>query len=222
MSGLPELKARLRAKIDLALPDGTYDEGVVDEIHDLMKQLAELTPMPRPLDEQDKVAGPWGSHFAQFGPKHTAGKPIERETSFKLLSFGKFPDKPLRMQHIEQEIHHESKDYNNVQVIEPVGGGIKAYLIVYGRYSIAEDTPQRYQVEFYRIALVGANGESEDELRAAFDFDADTPLDVEMKPPTLHSDVVYCDEDMRINFGSLGGAYVMNRTDHNGYSVAFA
>lgn len=222
MTDLPELKAQLRAKIDQARPDGTYDEAVIDEIHALMQELAQNTPMPRPLDEQEKVAGPWGSHFAQFGPKHTAGKPIEHVTSFKFLTFGKFPDKPMRMLSIEQEIHHESKDYNNVQIIEPVDGGPQAYLTVYGRYSVSDDNPQRYEVEFYRIALTGANGESEDELRAAYGFDADTPLDVDMKPPKLHSDIVYCDEDMRINFGSMGGAYVMNRSHHNGYSVEFS
>ena len=221
MPSLPELKARLRASIDQARPDGTYEEAVVDEIHALMQELANNTPMPRPFDEQDKVAGPWGSYFAQFGPKHTAGKPIEHVTSFKLLSFGKFPDKPMRMVHIEQEIHHQSKDYNNVQIIEPVDGGMKAYFTVYGRYDVKEDNPQRYNVEFYRIALTGANGESDDDLRKAFDLAADTPLDVAMKPPKLHSDVVFCDDDMRINFGSMGGAYVMNRNHHSGYSVAF-
>ncbi len=222
MASLPELKAQLRDRIEQANPDGTYDDAVIDEIHALMHQLAEKSPIPRPLDEQDKVAGPWGSYFAQFGPRHTAGKPIEHVTSFKFLSFGKFPDKPMKMLSIEQEIHHESKDYNNVQVIEPVGGGLQAHLIVYGRYSIKEDNPKRYNVEFYRIALVGANGESKDELRQAFGFDDDTPLDVQMKPPTLHSDVVFCDEDMRINFGSMGGFYVMNRNHHSGYSVEFA
>lgn len=222
MTSLPDLKAQLRACIDQAKPDGTYDDAVIDEIHVLMQQLAEISPIPRPLDEQGKVAGPWGSYFAQFGPKHTAGKPIEHVTSFKLLSFGKFPDKPMKMLSIEQEICHQTKAYNNVQVIEPVGGGLQAYLIVYGRYAISEDNPKRYQVEFYRIALVGANGETEEELRAAFDFDDSTSLDVGMKPPTLHSDVVFCDEDMRINFGSMGGFYVMNRNHHSGYSVDFA
>ncbi|WP_394729226.1 PAP/fibrillin family protein [Altererythrobacter sp. GH1-8] len=222
MTEIPQLKAELRAAIDSANPNGTYEEGTVDRIHELMQQLADITPMPRPIDEQDKVAGPWASYFAQFGPKHTAGKPIEHETSMKLLSFNKFPDAPIRMLEIEQEIHHESKDYNNVQVIENIAGTKRAHFIVYGRYDIAEETPQRYQVEFYKIALVGLEGESDDELRESFGLAPDTPLEVEMKPPKLHSDVVFCDDDMRINFGSMGGAYVMNRSHHSGYSVRFS
>ena len=222
MPDIPQLKAQLRAAIDQANPDGTYEEDTVDRIHALMHELAANTPMPRPIDEQDKVAGPWGSYFAQFGPKHTAGKPIEHETSFKLLSFSKFPDRPIRMVHIEQEIHHESKDYNNVQIVETLDGSKRAHFTVYGRYDIDDDEPQRYNVAFYRVALVGLEGESDDELRAAFGLDPETPLDVEFKPPKLHSDVVFCDNDMRINFGSMGGAYVMNRNHHSGYSVSFA
>ena len=186
MSDVPQLKTELRAAIDQAKPDGTYDEAVVDRIHDLMNALASKTPMPRPIDEQEKVAGPWGSYFAQFGPKHTAGKPIEHETSFKLLSFNNFPDRPMRMLSVEQEIHHESKDYNNVQVIETLDGTKRAHFTVYGRYDIDEAEPQRYKVEFYRLALVGLEGESEDELRAAFGFDPDTPLYDTFKPPKLH------------------------------------
>ena len=222
MTDISVLKAALRAEIDKAGPEGTYDDPVLDRIHELMNALAAVTPMPRPIDEQEKVQGPWSSYFAQFGPRHTAGKPIEHETSFKLLSFNNFPDKPIRMVEIEQEIHAQSKDYNNVQIVESIDGETRAHFIMYGRYDIDPDEPQRYKVEFYRIALEATNGESDEDLRAAFDLPADTPLSVDMKPPKLHSDVVFCDEDMRINFGSMGGAYVMNRSDHGGYSVSFA
>jgi hypothetical protein len=34
--------------------------------------------------------------------------------------------------------------------------------------------------------------------------------------------VVYCDDDMRINFGSMGGVYVLNRLNTPGKSVTFA
>ena len=220
------LKSALREAIDRARPDGTYDEDVVETIHTLMGELAKVTPIPRPIDQQDQVAGPWRSLFAQFGPKHTAGKPIEHETSMKLLTFGKFPAAPIRLLQIEQEIHHHSKDYNNVQVIAAPGGGpkggMRAHLIVYGRYALEEASPQRYIVDFHRIALKAVDGADDDALRQAFGLDADTPLEVEMKPPALHSDVVYCDEDMRINLGSMGGAYVMERSHHTGYSVDFA
>ena len=222
MSDIGDLKSRLRAAIGEAGSDGTYEEPVLERIHTLMEALAAATPMPRPIDRQDEVAGPWSSEFAQFGPRHTAGKPIEHDTSFKFLTFNKFPDRPLRVLRIEQEIHDASKDYNNVHIVAAPDGKKIAHLIVYGRYRIEEADPKRYLVEFHRIVLKGIEGENEEELRAAFNLPADNPLEVAMKPPALHSDVVFCDKDMRINFGSMGGAYVLRREHHSGRSVSFA
>ena len=221
MTDVSTLKADLIAAIHADDGAGKYDEAGVDRIHALIEKLVPLSPIPRPIDEQETVAGPWRSIFAQFGPKHTAGKPITHETRFKFLTFNHFPDVPLRLLEIEQEIHAVSKDYNNVHIIEPVGGGLQAHLIVYGHYAIDADLPQRYKVEFSRVGLVSPDGLSDDALRQAFGFDASQPLLVNFKPPTLHSDVVYCDADMRINFGSMGGVYVMTRLDHDGHSVAF-
>jgi PAP_fibrillin len=216
-----KLKAELLAEIAASGADGRYDDGTIDAIHAAIAELTPLSPIPRPIDEQAKVAGPWKSLFAQFGPKHTAGKPITHETSFKLLSFNNLPDAPLRLLEIEQEIHEVSKDYNNVHIIETLNGSVRAHLIVFGHYSIEPETPQRYGVEFSRVGLLSPDGLSDDRLRHAFGFAEDQPLDIGFKPPRLHSDVVYCDQDLRINFGSMGGVYVMTRLHHHGHSVAF-
>ena len=221
MTDVANLKAELFAAIRADDGAGKYDEAGVDAIHALIEKLIPLSPVSRPIDQQEFVAGPWRSIFAQFGPKHTAGKPIQHETRFKFLTFNTFPDVPLRLLEIEQEIHAVSKDYNNVHIIEPVGGGMKALLTVFGRYAIDADLPKRYRVEFSRVGLVGPDGMPDTALRQAFGFDADQPLVANFKPPTLHSDVVYCDADLRINFGSLGGVYVMTRLHHGGHSVAF-
>lgn len=221
MADVAKLKAELLTAIDADDGAGRYGEAGIETIHALIEKLTLLTPIPRPIDEQAVVAGPWRSTFAQFGPKHTAGKPITHETRFKFLSFNAFPDVPLRLLEIEQEIHAVSKDYSNVHIIEPVGGGMQAHLIVYGRYAIDPDLPKRYKVEFFRVGLVSPDGHTDDALRQAYGLDANQPLSVDLKPPTLHSDVVYCDDDMRINFGSMGGVYVMSRLHHHGHSVAF-
>ena len=221
MADIAILKAELLAAIDADGGTGQYDEAGFDAIHGLIEQLIPYTPIPRPADEQEKVAGPWKSLFAQFGPRHTAGKPIAHVTSFKLLTFNALPDIPLRMLEIEQEIHAVSKDYNNVQIIETIDGGMRAHLIVYGRYAIKPDAPQRYSVAFARVALSSPDGASDADLCQAFGFAPEQSLDVSFKPPTLHSDIVYCDADMRINFGSMGGVYVMARLHHGGHSVAF-
>ena len=221
MGEVATFKADLLAVIDADGSTGRYDDAGIDAIHAAIAQLIPHNPIPRPIDEQAKIAGPWKSLFAQFGPKHTAGKPITHETSFKLLTFNNLPDAPLRLLEIEQEIHAISKDYNNVHIIETIDGSLRGHLIVFGHYAIEAGTPQRYEVEFSRVALLSPDGASDAELRQAFGFAAEQALDIGFKPPKLHSDVVYCDEDMRINFGSMGGVYVMSRLHHSGNSVAF-
>ncbi len=222
MNDVTTLKAALLAAINASDEEGRYSDSGLDAIHALIGELIPHTSIPRPIDEQARVAGPWKSLFAQFGPKHTAGKPITHETSFKLLTFNSFPDAPLRLLEIEQEIHAVSKDYNNVHIIETIGGELRAHLIVFGHYAIEADTPLRYGVEFSRVGLVSPEGVGDTELRRAFGFAAEQSLNVSFKPPKLHSDVVYCDDDLRINFGSMGGVYVMTRLHHGGHSVAFA
>ncbi|MEM7688766.1 MAG: PAP/fibrillin family protein [Pseudomonadota bacterium] len=222
MADIDTLKADLRAAIDASQPDGTYDDETFDRIHALVNELVPLTPTPRPLDKQDYIEDPWRSLFAQFGPKHTAGKPIRHDTSLKLQTFSQFPDVPIKVAEIEQEIRVEGAHYNNVSAITTPDGKHPATLIVWGRYSIPQDEPQRYMVEFYAIELVPPEGVSEEDLRAQFGLEEGFDLRRELKPPKLHSDVVYCDDDMRINFGGMGGVYVLARLDTPGKSVTFA
>jgi hypothetical protein len=100
-------------------------------------------------------------------------------------------------------------------------GAHAGQIVVWGRYSLNEAMPQRYDVAFYAVELVPPSGVSDADFRAQFGLDAELPLRVEMKPPRLHSDVVYCDDDMRINFGAMGGVYVLKRLATPGKSVSF-
>lgn len=222
MSDINIIKSELRTAIDQCNPDGTYEDDVFAKIHDLIKDLVPLTPTPRPFDEQKFVESPWGSHFAQFGPKHTAGKPIKHETTLKLQSFAQFPDVPILVHDIDQEIRVDGNHYNNVTRVTTLDGKHQALLIVWGRYAVSEDDPQRYAVDFYKIEIRAPDGVSDDALRSQFGLEDGFALEREMKPPKLHSDIVYCDDDMRINFGSMGGVYVMRRLDGPGKSVSFA
>jgi len=219
MTDVTPLKTELLEAIRSANEDGTYTDAAYDRVIAAIDALVPHTPLPRPLDDQAKVADPWGTDFAQFGPRHTAGKPKSHENMFNFLSFNKLPKKPLRVLEILQEIHHETKDYNNVHLIETIDGSVQAEFIIFGRYSIEEDEPQRYHVEFYAGELRG-EGMTDADLHKAFDIPEDKPLRFDLKPPTLHSDVVYCDDDMRINFGSLGGKYVLHRIHQPFMSVA--
>ena len=57
-------------------------------------------------------------------------------------------------------------------------------------------------------------------MRSALGFTSGESLREELKPPRLHSDIVYLDRDTRINLGSLGGFYVLRRLDEPSVSVA--
>lgn len=221
MPDLVTIKQDLNLTIDASRPDGTYDDETFDRIHDLIKQLVPHTPTPSPLDKQEFVQSAWGSRFAQFGPKHTAGKPISHDTSLKLQSFARFPNLPIKIHAIAQEIRVADNHYNNVTDISTPDGKHHATLIVWGRYRIEPDAPQRYIVDFYAAEIRPPANVSEEALRAQFGLEPDAPLRRDIKPPKLYSDVVYCDEDMRINFGSMGGVYVMNRLASDGKSVSF-
>ena len=94
-----------------------------------------------------------------------------------------------------------------------------SYYTVFGRYVVNPELPQRYVVDFYRGQIRGQNGESDENIRAAFGFDSDVDLDFDLKSPPLHSDIVYCDEDIRINFGSIGGKYILTRKSNPWLSV---
>ena len=217
-----ELKSELRATIPQSLPDGAYEDAVHDRLHALVDELVTLTPTPRPVDCQEFIAAPWALDYARFGPRHTAGKPIRHIGKLSHHSFNLFPAIDVLQHEISQEIRVEGAHYNNIMEFATADGVHRCRRIVWGRYRVEDDEPQRYHVSFYAVELVPPEGVSPDELRAQFGFDADMPLYKELKLPRLHSDIVYCDDDMRINFGVMGGVYVMHRLHEPGKSVAFA
>ena len=214
-----QIKSDLLSAINRTEDDGTYSDETYEAIQDLMDKLAAESPTPSPFDKQDFITDHWATLYAQFGPRHTAGKSVAHDNMFHFVSWSKLPKVPFRNLDLRQEIHHETGDYNNVHLIQPIGGGIDCFYTVFGRYRVEAESPQRYVVDFYRGQIRGQKGESENEIRAAFGFDEDVEIDFELKSPPLHSDIVYCDEDLRINFGSVGGKYILTRKDSPWLSV---
>ncbi len=221
MTDIATLKAELLAAIACAQPDGSYADADFDRIHAAIAALVPLTPTPDCLVAQDFVASPWRSLYSQFGPRHTAGKPTRHQTTMNLQSFNKFPAVDMFVSDIDQEIRVADALYNNVVSIQTLDASYSAEMIVWGRYKLNPEAPQRYVVDFYAVELRPPAGVSDAEVRAQFGLPEDHPLKSELKPMKLHSDVVYCDDDMRINFGSMGGVYVMRRLATPGKSVAF-
>lgn len=214
-------KREVLACIEAADSNGQYSEEGYEALQRSIEALRPLSPIPQPLDEQEKVAGPWKTLFASFGARHSAGKTLVHDTTLKIQSFSKFPDVPVRCYALEQEIHAGTLEYNNIAYLEAPGNGARASVITRGTYAEDDDNRERYQVTFHSVELVSDEGLDDAALRAAFGLDAEAPLRVELKA-NFHSDVVYCDEELRINYGGMGGCYVLERLHHTGRSVDFS
>ena len=214
-------KARVLELIDAAGTDGAYDDEAFDALMEALKALCELTPVPAPLDNQAFIASPWKTLFASFGPRHTAGKTLVHDTLLSFQSFNKFPKIPVRVVALEQEIHAGTHEYNNIAYLTNMAGDARASVITRGTYDDQSENRQRYDVTFERVELSSDDGLDDNALRAAFDLPPEHPLAIDMKPARFHSDVAFCDDDMRVNYGSQGGVYVLTRLDHAGRSVSF-
>lgn len=213
-------KAQVLKLVDAAGTDGSYDDAQFDALMEALKELCQMTPTPRPLDDQAFVASPWRTVFASFGPRHTAGKTLVHETLLSFQSFNKFPKVPVKVIQLEQEIHAETKEYNNIAYLTTLDGKHRASVITRGRYGEECENRQRYEVTFHRVELVSDDGLDDAALREAFELPEDHPLGIDLKAK-FHSDVAFCDDTMRVNYGSVGGVYVLERLHHKGRSVSF-
>lgn len=215
-----EQKAEVLRLIDAAGTDGSFEEEHFDALMAALDTLCAMTPTPNPLDAQEFVASPWRTLFASFGPRHTAGKTLVHDTLLSFQSFNKFPKVPVKVLTLEQEIHAGTREYNNIAYLSNAAGDARASVITRGRYSDASENRQRYEVTFEKVELVSDDGLDDDALRTAFELPSDQPLAVELKAQ-FHSDVAFCDDDMRVNYGSVGGVYILTRLQHSGRSVSF-
>jgi hypothetical protein len=77
-------------------------------------------------------------------------------------------------------------------------------------------------VEFYAAEVHGRTSRDTEALREQVAWTAPGTMAKQFKPPKLHSDIVYLDEDVRINVGGYGGTYVLRRLDEAPVSVTFA
>ena len=222
MANIDELKQELMSAIDQSNPHGTYTDETYQRLKSAIDELVPFSPIPKPHDQQEQIAGHWITRFAQFGPRHTAGKPIEHDNQLNYVSFSAFPALPFRNLELSQEIHQDTKDYNNVHIIQPSGGGPNLRLATYGRYHVTPEEPQRYGVEFYKTRIWSEEGHSDAEIRTLLNLPENHELEVPVKSPKLHSDIVYCDDTLRINFGSVGGIYVLERVENSGVTVSFS
>lgn len=190
-------------------------------LKETLDQLLPFSPTPAPMDNQEMSEGVWECKYANFGVKHAAEQPMLHRSSLAKQSWNNLPNIPADMTNIRQEIPASTKAYNNVVSLRSTTSECEAMCVLYGTYSGDEENRTRYSVAFTEVPLEPMNGDTEDALRAGFGIDAEVSLRTTFNPPKLHSDIVYVDDDLRMNYGSPGGYYVNLKVAESGYSIAY-
>ncbi len=181
-------------------------------IGELIERLVPLSPIPDPTAHLPAVTGSWTSLFAKFGVGHSKGKSHKEDSTLALQTFKAFPDIPVHVIEMVQEIGSSPLFYNNVVLFETLGG-TPGLVIIHGTWMADEDERRRFRVVFHGAEVRPRDGRSSSELRTALGLEPDAPLKRDFKPAKLYSDVVYLDEAIRINYGGMGGVYVLARRE---------
>jgi len=209
-AGLADLKSRLHACLESADAAGGLDETNYETLTALIEALSAQRPYEA-LQRPDLVAGSWSTLFASFGARHSSGKTVRHAADLQIHSLGKLPKAQMQVLSIVQEVDERGEAYNNVVDFECGDEAVPGRLIMRGRFNCTDAAPIRYHVGFYRAEVQPRDGSTEAAVRAGLGLTAEQPLAVEFKPPPFYSDILYVDEDLRINRGNFGGVYVLAR-----------
>ena len=221
MPPVASLKSEILDVVERALPETGLSEEDFNRLERLAALISERSVYPEPIRTPERVEGRWETLFAHFGVRHSAGKPRVHLSTLKQQSFNRFPALPIRVTRILQEVAVEGQAYNNVIEIATPDGAATGYMVVRGRYSEhADGDPRRFGVEFYQVEIHPGPGVSDDALRSALGLKPAADLIRPLKAAKLHSDVIYLDDEIRINRGGLGGLYVLRRLSEPGVSIA--
>jgi hypothetical protein len=181
------------------------------EIVAMIDKLASLSPVPEPARDLSAVTGSWSSLYAAFGVGHSKGKSHHDESTLSLQTFKAFPDTPIYLSDIIQEIGLEPALYNNVVLFETTSRSCRGVIVIHGTWQPDAEDPRRFRVVFTSAELRGADGADDAAFRRSLGVPDDYALKRDFKPAKLYSDVVYVDETIRINIGGMGGVYVLER-----------
>ncbi len=214
------IKDDLLALLDSQDASGGFSDDGFRRLGELVEAIRAESPYPEPMLTLDKVEGRWEATFAHFGVKHSAAKTRIHDSTLAMQSWNRFPAAPIRVLRICQEISRQGNAYNNVIDFTTPDDAADGTLIVRGVFRGEMGNAQRFVVDFVRLEIRPRGTTTEPALRTALGLPADLPLAIDMKPPKLSSDVVYLDDRLRINVGSLGGLYLLRRSDDPAVSIA--
>jgi hypothetical protein len=214
------IKDDLLALLDSQDANGGFSDEGFTRLGELVEAIRAESPYPEPLRTLDRVEGRWEATFAHFGIKHSAGKTRVHDSTLALQSWNRFPASPIRVLRICQEISRRGNAYNNVIDFTSPDGSVEGTIVVRGVFRGDEGNAQRFVVDFVRLEILPRGATPEAALRAGLGLAPAEPLVADMKPPKLSSDVIYLDDTLRINVGSLGGLYLLRRSDEPAISIS--
>lgn len=214
------VKDDLLALLDSQDANGGFSDEGFRRLGELVEAIRAESPYPEPMRSLDKVEGRWEATFAHFGVKHSAGKTRVHDSTLAMQSWNRFPASPIRVLRICQEISRQGNAYNNVIDFTSPDGGVEGTIVVRGVFRGEDGNAQRFVVDFVRLEILPRGATSGAALRAGLGLAPDEPLVADMKPPKLSSDVIYLDDALRINVGSLGGLYLLRRSVEPAISTA--
>lgn len=195
---------------------GSPQSQRIDQLIDL---LSPLTPYPRALDHGHVFGGRWqGDYYSigrLIGGSGAAGQGVGVVTSLKVFSMGRLPDVPSQFLGTGLEVDPEAGAYNFFSKLAVGEKMVPSFQVMYGTYRQKEENPDRFFVEFTRVAIYPADLEMGlDEYCALTGIESPAALFADMNPaPKLWSHVAYMDDTMRIQLGQLGGHYVLFKTN---------
>lgn len=211
MSDRVKVRGALLAHLDSASPAGGLSEQGFARLGELVAEISALSLYPRPAERAAVLQGRWETVFAHFGARHSAGKTRVHDSNLKIHSFNKLPELPITVRAMYQDVAADGSRYNNVVSIAPPGGDACGEVVTHGRWVVDAVNPKRLNIEFTRVELRPFGAGDATALRAALGAPADLPLSAELGVGKLYSDVVYLDDDLRINIGIQGGLYVLTK-----------
>lgn len=168
-----------------------FDAGgeEVERIKALADELAARNPTPAPARAEALLRGRWRMVYSSFG--------LQRATTLARLSFNALPKTPVAVGEIHQEVDPATGLYDNVVEVG-LEGGARGVSVVLGQYRAEGE--HRLGVVFSETFVTGGPGF--EPMRVPIPQD---------KLPPLHSDVVFLDDELRLNRGSFGSLYVLER-----------
>jgi len=201
------------------LDDETATAPDLPRILGMIETLSPLSPIPDPNNHLASMAGSWTSVFASFGFGRAKGKMRHDDSTLGIQTFKAFPETPIHVIDIIQEIGVTPNAYNNVIIFEPMDRSCRGLIVIHGNYEPDTENSKRFAVVFHAAELRAMNGVDEGALRIALELPVACALRRDFKPAKLHSDVVYLDETTRINIGGMGGVYVLERRDEPAFTL---